>query len=172
MKIPVKILVKKIPRKQNSIFYCKYPAIAQFRIGNRTYVLTTAGEYRFYDKVDGKTIYTELSTRVINKLTDRTITQMGRDDLQLNWGWFGINVWQQSGNPTPGLNEKGGIETCLNDPTDAYSTYDEAMTAFKEYIEKDLTEYLRDDWIYEVQNKDTCLGYKEWLWGKIISEEQ
>jgi hypothetical protein len=46
IKIPIKILTPKIPGKQDSFFYAGKD-IAEVKVRDRTYVLTTAGEYRF-----------------------------------------------------------------------------------------------------------------------------
>ena len=86
IRIPVKILVPKKNRFQtDSIFYAGR-AIAEVVIGNREYVLTTAGEYRFSLKEGG--ISQDVSSSdnlddarrsVIGKLTDRKIRNLGNN---------------------------------------------------------------------------------------------
>jgi hypothetical protein len=135
IKLPIKIITKKLARnKTDSIFYAGKD-IAKFKVGNREYVLTTAGEYKFYlpppkskyspfgpTKYRGP--YNEKSSYQVRHLTDKIIKQIGQDDRIDNWGWFGINLWVDN--------------QCQDIPTDAYSTYDEAMEAFISFIQKDL----------------------------------
>ena len=135
IKIPIKILTEKIPCKQNSIFYAGRN-IAEIKIINRTYVLTTSGEYRFQLKGNGKAFLIDSDGKtngrkpsVINKLTDAKILTMNRDDLIGGWGWFGINVWDK---------DKYNRDVFLDYPTDAYSEYHEAMSAFIEFVENDI----------------------------------
>jgi len=133
--IPVTILTPKIAKNKQDSFFYTGKDIARVKVLNREYVLTTAGLYDFRLKVKGKK-HTEHycidsitgRTKAIAKkhdLTDAKIKSM-TDDWHLveNWGWFGINVWENN--------------KCLRDPLDAYSEYDEAMSAFVELINKDL----------------------------------
>jgi hypothetical protein len=134
--IPIKILTPKIAKnKQDSFFYAGKD-IASVKVLNREYVLTTTGLYDFRLKIKGKR-HTEHYR--IESVTGRTKTLAKKHDLTdtrlksmtdnwylvENWGWFGINVWEN--------------DTYLQDPVDAYSGYDEAMSAFVELINKDLT---------------------------------
>ena len=111
IKVPIKIITPKIAKnKQDSIFYAG-KNIAEVKVRNRTYVLTTAGH-------------------------DTKIKALGDKDLISNWGWFGINVWETRPD-IPGL--PPGKDQCLPYPTEVWSEYDEAMNAFIEYVEKDLS---------------------------------
>ena len=136
IKVPIKILTPKLAQnKQDSFFYAG-KNIAEVKILNRTYVLTTAGEYALSLKVGGKTIVLETINRAkaTHTMTDAKIKKLGQKDLISNWGWFGINVWQDR----PGTLSAPGQRQCLPDPTEVWSEYDEAMKAFIEYVEKDL----------------------------------
>jgi hypothetical protein len=159
--IPVKIITKKIAQnKQDSFFYAG-KNIAEVKIRNRTYVLTTAGMYQFSfitglknflkDKglLHGKGNWgrkefklesdSKLFPLIAKKyrLTDYRINQLTDDSHMVsNWGWFGINVWEQRPE-IPGL--PAGKDFCLDYPTDAYSTYDEAMEAFIAFVEEDIS---------------------------------
>lgn len=138
--IPVEVVTPKIaPNRQDSIFYTGKD-IARVKTRNREYVLTTAGEYQFQLAEKGKVIQgsslfiananpvvapsENLSKNILGKLTDAKIRRLNRDDLIQNWGWFGINVWENG--------------KCLDYPTDTYSYYDEAMDEFKDYVKKDI----------------------------------
>ena len=130
IKIPITILTKKIPSRQNSIFYAGKD-IASVMIGTRSYVLTTAGQYIFdYTNLKGDTVRGDETSKIVSQLTDHKIRQMGFNDSIHNWGWFGINVW---------YTDATGRTQCLGVPTDAYTNYDEAMDAFISYVEKDIT---------------------------------
>ena len=133
IKLPIKVLTKKLAtNKTDSIFYAG-KNIASLKVGNREYVLTTAGEYDFSlaipktTKGIKSTLYMEYDSLPKNiPLTDARIKKLTEDGcLVSNWGWFGINLWID--------------DRCIDVPTDAYSTYDEAMTAFIDFIQKDLT---------------------------------
>jgi hypothetical protein len=118
--LPITVVTKKLAaNKTDSIFYAG-KVIANLQVGNREYVLTTAGEYIFRLKPEGRV----WDHRHSASLTDKDIKHLGEDDLVDNWGWFGINLW---------INGQ-----CQTTPTDAYSSYDEAMEAFTTFIQKDL----------------------------------
>lgn len=133
IKIPVKILVNKIAQnKQNSVFYAGMN-IAEVKIMDRLYVLTTSGHYSFSLAENRPTIYFDsddtpatkrAKLRALPHLDDAKIKVIGDNDLALNWGWFGINVW------------KGDI--CLPEPVEVFSDYDEALKGFITYIQKDI----------------------------------
>jgi hypothetical protein len=131
--LPISIITPKIStQKTNSIFYAGKD-IAEARVPglNRTYVLTTAGEYRF-SYLSGRKL--PGSPRIIGKAssatrwTDKDIEELDLGDIS-TWGWFGINIWQG--------------ETCLDYPVDAYSTYDEALEAFQVLVQQDILSQLR-----------------------------
>lgn len=133
--IPVTVLTKKVAQnKQDSVFYAGHN-IAEVKIRNRLYVLTTAGHYQFsleenrpaisFDSDDSPATK-RAKAKALPKLTDAKIRTLTDNDLASNWGWFGINVWEG--------------DTCLPEPTGVYSQYDEALKAFIEYVEKDLQE--------------------------------
>jgi hypothetical protein len=129
--IPIKILTKKISRTRTDSFFYAGKSIAKVTIANRQYVLTTAGQYKF--SLEGKAHSFESTDWIPNtirhlqrKLTDKKLDAINEDVS--NWGWFGINVWVES---------KEGPQ-CLPTPTECYSRYDEALKAFKEYVEQDL----------------------------------
>jgi hypothetical protein len=148
IKKPITILTKKIaPHRQNSFFYAGQN-IAEVKVRNRTYVLTTAGEYKFRLKEKGKTINFDcnisrdlsylgnpgrVETTIL--LTDTKIQALDRKGLVENWGWFGINVWETRPN-IPGL--PPGKDQCLPIFAEVWSEYDEAMKAFIEYVELDM----------------------------------
>jgi hypothetical protein len=137
IRVPIKILTPKIAQnKQNSIFYAG-KNIAEVKILNRTYVLTTAGQYSFALKEGHGTVSFESEDLLQNWLkgklpgrrpprifTDATIKTLGDHDLVSNWGWFGINVWVD--------------KDILSGPVEVYSNYDEALESFIAYVEKDL----------------------------------
>jgi len=131
--LPISILTPKInPRKTNSIFYAG-KTIAEARVPglNRTYVLTTAGEYSFtYQtgrKLPGSPVITgNEKSACVARWTDKDIDDLDAPSL---WGWFGINIWQG--------------ETCLDYPVDAYSTYDEALEAFQGLVQQDIYSFLK-----------------------------
>jgi hypothetical protein len=131
IKIPIKILTHKIPGKSDSIFYAG-KNIAEVKVRDRTYVLTTAGEYKFSYEDRRGTIHqgTEKSTVIKSWKNPDKHTY-----IVDNWGWFGINVWETRPN-IPGL--PAGQDQCLDYPTDAYGDYNEAMKAFIDFVEKDL----------------------------------
>jgi len=136
--IPIQIITKKIGNiRTNSIFYAGKD-IAKVKIGNKEYVLTTAGEYSFMNLWwpepgtecripfplplnDVTQKFLDEQSDIVKRLTDKRIERLDLSGFVYNWGWFGINVWE---------NEK-----CMPTPTEAYSTYDEAMKAFIEYVQ-------------------------------------
>ena len=134
IKIPIKILIQKLaPNKTDSIFYAGKD-IAKIKVGDKVYILTTAGVYNFYLKhdagtssqyevgCDGKSYGKKPS--VLNKLTDAIISRIGRDDGVMNWGWFTVI-----------------IEQPVNDYThteEVYSSYNEAIESFIAFVETDL----------------------------------
>jgi hypothetical protein len=144
IKVPIKILTPKLAQnKQDSIFYAG-KNIAEVKVRDRTYVLTTAGEYNFYTKENSSEDPYKIcngipvdkrSKRVIKTLTTARLKNMGDNDLISNWGWFSINVWQTR--PETQFSAPGK-DQCLLDPTAVWSTYDEALTAFIEFVEQDL----------------------------------
>jgi hypothetical protein len=129
--IPIKILTPKIPGKQNSLFYASRN-IASVKTHNREYVLTTSGSYYFRLK-DGEKKYSyepgdipsKSFNRVRNSLTDAGVKVIDDSGLMEDWGWFGINVWE-------------GKRFMSDSATETYSTYNEALKAFKEFVKKDL----------------------------------
>ena len=150
IKVPIKIITPKIAKnKQNSIFYAGHN-IAEVKVRDRTYVLTTAGEYKFSmkensdpisftsDRMIGAGAPGRTRYNILSKLTDNKIAQTV---LIENWGWFGINVWDKIPTleqPQPGHFQIVEKETCLDTPVEVWSEYDEALAAFIEYVEKDL----------------------------------
>jgi hypothetical protein len=146
IKVPIKILTKKIAKnKQDSIFYAG-KNIAEVKVRNRTYVLTTAGEYKFslkgpwiaFDSCELARAWVQgklPGPRPPQNFTDAMIKKLDDNDQIENWGWFGINVWEKRPN-IPGL--PPGKDQCLDYPTDTWSTYDEALKAFINFVEKDL----------------------------------
>lgn len=132
--IPVEVLCKsKGPNKQDSFFYAGNN-IARVRILNREYVLTTSGMYDFAfisgrKRRDFKIASDDIRRfrTLANRLTDARIKKLTDNGaLVSNWGWFGINVWED--------------DKCLADTaTVCYGEYDEAMTAFITFIQKDLS---------------------------------
>jgi hypothetical protein len=135
IEVPFSILTPRIsPQKTDSIFYAG-KNIAEARVPglNRTYVLTTAGEYKFSylsgRKLPGSPrIIGNEKAACVARWTDKDIEELDMGDLS-TWGWFGINIWQG--------------ETCLDYPVDAYSTYDEAMVAFRIFVEQDIYSFLK-----------------------------
>jgi hypothetical protein len=152
IKVPIKIITPKIPGKQDSVFYAG-KNIAEVKVRDRTYVLTTAGEYTFSLEENGDTISFDSDRMIgggapgrtrnntLSRLTGKKIKTLNDNGLIINWGWFGINVWEQQPYITQTQPRNFSItpkDQCLPTPTDVYSSYDEAMNAFIEYIEKDL----------------------------------
>lgn len=126
--ISIEIITKKISdTKTNSIFYAG-KNIARIQIKGYEYVLTTAGQYSFTNKIQGEEIWNETS-KVVKRLTDKRIKWLNDNNLIGNWGWFGINVWKK----VPGKEDQ-----CLDYPADAYTQYDEALKAFKDFVRKDI----------------------------------
>lgn len=136
IQIPIKILTRKIAQnKQNSIFYAG-KNIAEVKIRDKRYILTTSGFYQFSLKEDGK-VYSfdshwpevKRHCKVLAKLTDAKIRRLGTEDWCSNWGWFGVNVW---------LSVPSFGEVCQPEPTEVSSDYDEALKSFINYIQKDI----------------------------------
>ena len=139
LSIPIKILTPKIPGKQDSIFYAG-KKIAEIKIRNRTYVLTTAGKYQFLYKVlksptNSHVLYPNGRGLKPSVLTDAKIKNMNRKGQVENWGWFSINIWETRPN-IPGLSPSK--DQCLFNPTKTWSKYDEAMNAFIKFVKSDL----------------------------------
>jgi hypothetical protein len=118
--VPIRIITPKKPHRTDSLFYSG-KSIADEVLGNREYVLTTAGEYRFNVGDRGYDQY----SRIVRRMNDRTLASWKNSGKlnEDNWGWFGINLWI------------GG--ECQDTPTDVYSGYDEAMSAFVKFVESD-----------------------------------
>lgn len=144
IRIPITILTEKIPHRTNSIFYVGRN-IAKVRVLNREYVLTTSGEYQF--ELEGTEYHLESDSpktpKAVRRLKDHGLKakeRMGSLNIS-HWGWFGINVWEnqaQSGRSEDfDLGENARWE-CLDYPTDYYSTYDEALTAFVKFVQKEI----------------------------------
>jgi hypothetical protein len=130
IRIPVKIITPKISHRTDSIFYSG-KNIAEVKVRNRTYILTTAGEYKFtYTNASGKTRVGNEHCSMLKRWKDHKIRWLDRNGYVNNWGGFGISVWE-----TISGQEHGVYPT----PSDVYSTYDEAMKAFIKYVTKDLT---------------------------------
>jgi len=134
LEIPVEIITRKIsPNRQDSIFYAGNN-IASVKIGNREYVLTTApcrtvsGEYNFQLEDNGEV--KGLSKAAVSKLTDSKIRRLDQEGLIHNWGWFGINIWED--------------DKCFDYPTDCYSSYDEALEEFRSFVKKEITKHLEE----------------------------
>jgi hypothetical protein len=125
--LPIKIFTPKIARnKTNSLFYAGQN-IAEVKVLNRTYVLTTAGQYRF--SLDKKTVnfndnLDDKIRAIISKLTDRKIKALDDQGNVQNWGWFGINVWNWA--------------QLLPISFNCFSEYDEAMKAFVTEVTKNI----------------------------------
>ena len=135
IRIPIKIITPKISHRTDSIFYSG-KNIAEVKVRNRTYVLTTAGEYNFtYTDSHGKFQAGDHTCPMLKRWKDHKLRWLDRTGHVDNWGWFGIYVWESIPN-IPGLPR--GKDRCLDTPTDVYSTYDEAMKAFVEYVTRDL----------------------------------
>lgn len=139
IRIPIIVLTEKIPHRTNSIFYAGRD-IAKVSILNREYVLTTSGTYQF--ELEGKKYRFDSSDSVRpvkswGRLKDHGLkAKERRGSLNIsNWGWFGINVWENH----PIIPTGPERWQCLDYPTDAYSTYDEAMTAFVEFVQDNLS---------------------------------
>lgn len=128
LKIPIKIITPKIaPDKTNSIFYSS-KNIAYIKAFNQEYILTTAGEYKFYVKENDNTCYNEESP-VIQVLSDKHIKNLDNNGLIDNWGWFGINKW---------------IDNKFYDTLgECYSLYDEALNAFITLVKEDLMRHIK-----------------------------
>lgn len=127
LEVPLEIVTKKISKtKTDSIFYAGKD-IARVRTKKYEYVLTTAGEYSFANKIQGEEIWNERS-KVVKRLTDKRINWLNKQNLIGDWGWFGINVWEYEFDKW----------YCLDYPTDAYSRYDEALKAFKSFVKDHL----------------------------------
>ena len=103
--IPNKIITPKLAKnKQDSFFYAGNN-IAEVKVRDRTYVLTTAGQYSFSLEESGEPIAFDSIRRIgagapggrcnlaFRTLTDKKIKALG--ELKSNWGWFGINIWQK-----------------------------------------------------------------------------
>ena len=84
-------------------------------------MLTTSGEYKYALKCNSNTVHDETSPAV-KTLTDAKIKKLDDDDLVSNWGWFGINIWETD----------KFVDSC----NDVYSGYNEAMDAFKAFIQR------------------------------------
>lgn len=117
IKIPIKILTKKIPYRQNSIFYAG-KNIASVKIGAETYILTTSGYYSFALIEDGKVYEFDTGDRVpkiVKSLTDLKLKKV----LESNWGWFTIRI---------------DTKLSIGHTEEVYSTYDEAIKSFIEFV--------------------------------------
>jgi len=68
VRIPVRIITPKKPNRQDSLFYSG-KSIADVVVGNREYVLTTAGEYRF--SVNDRNY--DQNSYIVRQMNDRTI---------------------------------------------------------------------------------------------------
>jgi hypothetical protein len=136
IRILITILTEKIPHRTDSIFYAG-KNIATVKIFDREYVLTTAGEYRFtYTDRSGKTRKGDENSPILKQWKDHKIRYIDRNGGMDNWGWFGINLWVH----IPKTQSPASKPVLMNTPTDVYSTYDEALKAFREFIEKDINE--------------------------------
>jgi hypothetical protein len=131
IRIPIKILTPRIRGKNNSLFYAGRN-IASVKTSNREYVLTTSGSYSFRLKENEKRytyepgdIPSRSFNRARNSLTDSRIKVLDNNLLIENWGWFGINVWEDK-------------RFMSDEAPNTYGIYDEALKAFKEFIEKDI----------------------------------
>lgn len=121
IRIPIRIITEKKQMRTDSIFYAG-KSIAHVKILNRDYVLCAAGDYEFSI---GNRFYNETSA-IVKRLKDHGLAsgqRSGKINVD-NWGWFGINVWIDG--------------HCQINPTDAYSTYDEAMKAFVKFVQEDI----------------------------------
>lgn len=142
IELPISIITPKISaRKTNSIFYAG-KNIAEIRVPglNRTYVLTTAGEYEFRylsgRKLPGSPRITgNEKSACVARWTDKDIEELDMDDIS-TWGWFGINIWQ--GDTSGPLSMIHFTNVCLDYPVDTYSTYDEALEAFQVLVQQDI----------------------------------
>jgi hypothetical protein len=124
IKLPVEIITEKIPHRTNSIFYAG-KNIARIKVRDREYVLTTAGQYKFwYTDKAGKRRDGDENSAILKRCKDHKIHYLDKNGNISDWGWFGINLW---------VNDR-----CQDIPTDCYSTYDEAMESFVGFVRKDL----------------------------------
>lgn len=117
IKIPVKILTKKIPNRQDSIFYAG-KNIASVKIGDATYILTTSGYYLFSLTDNGRMYEFDTGDKVpsiVKSLTDAKLKKV----LTCNWGWFTVII---------------STEEAVGHTEEVYTTYDEALKSFIEYV--------------------------------------
>jgi hypothetical protein len=127
IKLPFKIITLKIQAKNDSIFYAG-KHIAEFKVRDRTYILTTAGEYKFsYKDKRNKLQQGTEHSNVIKSWKDPHKHTYVEDA----WGSFSIDVIEKGSD---------GKETCLHNPIYHYGEddYNLAMIAFIEFVERDL----------------------------------
>jgi hypothetical protein len=130
IKIPITVLVPRKPNRQDSIFYGTQP-IAQVTINNRKYVLTTAGTYNYsYQDKKGAWHRGNQNSPCVKRWTNRDIKNLDKNRVD-NWGWFGINIWK--------VDLTINKETFLDSDNNVWSTYDEAMEAFINFVERNIT---------------------------------
>lgn len=139
IKIPITVLVPRKPNRQNSIFYGTQP-IAQVTINNRKYVLTTAGEYKYNYHLlkDHRGTWRDgdENSPILKKWTDKNIRKLEIQNTIQNWGWFGIGIWKVD---PPLFAGKTNKETFFDADNNVWSTYDEAMEAFINFVERNIT---------------------------------
>ena len=122
METKIKIHVKKLPRRNDSMFY-HGKHIASLTKGNQTIVVEATGEMLMYfsqskdDRYEGQKLARELRNR---KITDRGLAKFRNDDMiQMN-NWFRI--------------------FSDNDPVDLHEdiahTYDDAISIAKNRLNK------------------------------------
>lgn len=125
--IPVIIVTHKLSRVRTDSFFYDGRNIAVVKYGDKEYVLTTAGEYVFSYRgvVHNSSADDQPLLHTYVSLTDKKIKTMDEGGFIHNWGWFGINVW-----------EDGKL---LDDAHDVvYSNYDEAMSNFIKFVHDDI----------------------------------
>ena len=125
IEVPIHIITPMIMyNRKNSLFYA-YKNIAVAQHGNRVYVLTTAGEYKFiYKGIKIHIIQKPPTLPIIHELTDTKISAMDDKGGIENWGWFCINIWVD--------------DDLIAEPGECYCLYDCAMDHFREIIKKDI----------------------------------
>lgn len=118
----IKIHVKRLPRRNDSMFYFG-KHIATLTKGNQTIVVEASGEMQVYfsERKDDCYANAQLAKELRNrKITDRGLSKLGENDMiQMN-NWFRI--------------------FSDNDPTDLHEdiahTYDDAIALAKERLSK------------------------------------
>ena len=92
----LEVAVRKTENKTDSVFYALMD-IAKVKYGDKDYILTTSGAYRFiYIDGMGKKHHGNDSSLVIERWTDKDIENLRLTGAVRNWGQFTIVTWTRT----------------------------------------------------------------------------